>query len=229
MFSKDEFIKKQEELDIEMGKIWESPFFDGITDYDMYCKAPLKILWILKEPNNAGKNSQNGGNQREFHKDVRDYEHWQASFCNIIRVAYGILVGKKEYKEIPPINTKECMIEEDGDEFFVLDEIAIINVNKSGGGNVTPQGKLDIEYKREGVKDFLFKQINFIDPHIIINSHGVYQFFKDQVGNNEIKQIYGEQYSKIENRLIIWTSHPNRAPKESYCNNILKIVREYYL
>ena len=118
------------------------------------------------------------------------------------------------------------MIEENGDEWFVLDEIAIINVNKSGGASSTPAGKMDLEYKRDGVKDFLFRQIEFINPDIIINSHDVSQFFLDQAGNNEIKKINGEQYSMNNERLIIWTSHPNRAPKESYCNNILNIVND---
>lgn len=221
MLNNEVFQKKQDELDVEINKIWKDPFVDGITNYEMYIKAPVKILWILKEPNNKG-----GGNQREFHKDVRDYIYWKNTYLNIMRVAYGIIAGKKEFNEIPPIDTKECLIKEDGDEYFVLDEIAIINVNKSGGNSVTPIGKMDQEYRRIGVKEFLFKQIEFIDPKIIINSHGVYQFFIDQIGKNEIKQIYGEHYSVNNNRLIIWTSHPNRAPKESYCNNILRIVNE---
>ena len=220
----DEYLKHEKEMDIEMAKIWENPFLDGITNYQMYVKAPVRILWILKEPNNSGENSRKGGNQREFHKDIRDYVYWQSSYANIIRVAYGILAGKKEYNEIPPINTKECMIEENGDEWFVLDEIAIINVNKSGGASSTPAGKMDLEYKRDGVKDFLFRQIQFINPDIIINSHGVYQFFLDQAGNNEIKKINAEEYSVDNKRLMIWTGHPNRAPKEKYCNNILNIV-----
>ena len=76
----------------------------------------------------------------------------------------------------------------------------------------------------ENCRSCLLKQIEFINPEIIINSHGVYKFFIDLVGNNEIKKIHGEQYGINNNRLIIWTSHPNRAPKKNYCNNILNIV-----
>ena len=211
----DDYLKIEKEMDTEMATIWEKPYFDGITDYKLYQKTPIKLLWILKEPNGMG-----GGNHRVFHQDIRDYGRWKSTYGNIMCVAYGILDGIKTFNEIPPINTKECRIA----DAIVLDEIAIININKSGGKSTTPLGKMDIEYKRTGVKDFLFKQIEFIAPNIIINSHGVYQFFLDQVGNNEIKKVYGEQYAKNNGRLIIWTSHPNRAPKESYCNNILNIV-----
>jgi hypothetical protein len=217
MFSIEKFLTRQTELDTEMSKIWGNPYLDGITDYEKYIKAPIKILWILKEPNGMG-----GGNHRIFHKDVRDYSLWQMTFGNIMRVGYGIFEGCNNYNEIPEIDKSECLI---GD-YPILDEIAIINVNKSGGNSSTPQGKLDIEYERTGVKEFLHKQIEFINPEIIINSHGVYRFFLDQIGDNNIKVINGEKYAMVKNRLIIWTSHPNRAPKESYCNNILRIANE---
>ena len=124
------------------------------------------------------------------------------------------LVDKKESNIIPYIS--------------VLEEIAIININKSGGGSNTPSGKLDTEYKRDGVKDFLFKQIEFINPDIIINAHLVSQFFCDQVGTNEIIVTKGARYSKNHNRLLIWTRHPNRAHEISYCNSIVKIVNDNY-
>jgi len=216
MLLKDDFLRQQKELDEEISKIWEHPHFDGIADYELYKKARVKLLWILKEPSNTI-----GGNSREFCLNVKDYSpYWQNTFANIMRVAYGILDGDKDYAEIPTINEKECTI---GDS-IILDEIAIININKSGGGKITLPSKLNREYKRIGVKDFLLKQIDFISPDIIIHSHGVYQFFLDQTGGNEIKKINAEEYAVNNNRLIIWTSHPNRAEPKSYCNNILKIV-----
>jgi len=216
MLTEKEFNKQQENLDNEMSKIWEHPFVDGITEYKLYKDEPIKILWILKEPNGT-----KGGNHRELHLNVKDYySRWQNTYANIMYVGYGILEDIKKFSEIPHINKDECLIRDQG----VLDRIAIINVNKSGGGSRTPKGKMENEYKRTGVKDFLLKQIEFIAPDIIINSHGVRQFFIDQVGDNEIKKINAEEYSVNNNRLIIWTTHPNGAHQESYCNNILNIV-----
>jgi hypothetical protein len=214
--TKEEFTMQQNELDNEISKIWEHPHFDGIIHYELYQKARIKLLWILKEPSNT-----KGGNSREFCLNVKDYNpYWQNTFGNIMRVAYGILDGDKDYTEIPPINKKECTI---GDS-IILDEIAIININKSGGGKITLPGKLDREYERAGVKEFLLKQIEFIAPEIIINSHGVRPFFIDQTGGNETKKINAEEYAVNNNRLIIWTTHPTRAEPKSYCNNILNIV-----
>ena len=216
MLAKDDFLKQQNELDVEISKIWEHPHLDGITDYELYKKAPVKLLWILKEPSNTID-----GNSRESCLNVKDYSpHWQNTFGNIMRISYGILDGDKDYTEIPPINKNECTI---GDS-IILDEIAIININKSGGGKITLPGKLNREYKRAGVKEFLLKQIEFIAPEIIINSHGVRPFFIDQTGGNETKKINAEEYAINNNRLIIWTTHPNRAEPKSYCNNILNIV-----
>lgn len=168
----EEYLKIENEMDAEMATIWEKPYLDGITDFENYKKATTKLLWILKEPNSIG-----GGNQRVFHKDVRDYSRWKSTFGNIMRVSYAILEKIDEYKKIPEIDTKECTINNKP----VLNEIAIINVNKSGGGSITPSGKLDVEYRRKNVKEYLFKQIELINPQIIINTHDVYQFFKDQV------------------------------------------------
>lgn len=215
MLSNEEFVKKQNELDKRMLEIWEHPYFDGITDYEKYKKAPVKILWILKEPNGTA-----GGNHRDFHKDIRDYKRWKSTYGNIMRVAYAILHKIDDHQAIPDIDTKECTIEDSP----VLDEIAIININKSGGNSVTPAGKLNAEYRRDDVKNFLFDQIDFFSPDIIINSHGVYQFFIDQCVGASIQKINGEQYAKCGNRLVLWTSHPNRAPIKSYCNNILRIA-----
>ncbi|MDR1838236.1 MAG: hypothetical protein LBQ93_01425 [Treponema sp.] len=219
MSAKDDFLRQQNELDEEISKIWEHPHFDGIADYELYNKARVKLLWILKESSNT-----NGGNARDFFLNVKDYSpYWQNTFANIMCVAYGILDGDKDYSEIPPLDKDECRIK-DSAGAIVLDEIAIININKSGGGKITLPGKLNREYKRAGVKEFLLKQIEFISPDIIINSHGVYQFFLDQTNGNEIKKIHAEEYAVNNNRLIIWTSHPNRAEPKSYSNNILNIV-----
>jgi len=218
MLSEDEFYEKQKKLDEEIKILWEHPFFDGITEYELYKNEPIKLLWILKEPNGT-----KGGNHREFHLNVKDYySRWQNTYANIMIVGYGIREGIKYYSpEIFRINKEECLI---GNNEIVLDKIAIINVNKSGGGSRTPKGKMEEVYKRSGVKEFLLKQIEFIAPDIIINSHGVRQFFLDQTDGNEITKINGEEYAINKNRLIINTTHPNGAHRESYCNNILNIV-----
>jgi hypothetical protein len=86
MLNHEEYLEKEKELDLEMSKIWDNPRLDGITNFEKYIKAPVKILWVLKEPN-----GKRGGNHRNFHKDVRSYGLWTRTYANIMRVVYGIL------------------------------------------------------------------------------------------------------------------------------------------
>jgi hypothetical protein len=221
MLNYEEYIEKEKELDLKMSKIWDNPRLDGITDFEKYIKAPVKILWILKEPN-----EKKGGNHRNFHKDVRDYGLWTRTYANIMRVVYGILNEVYDYDNIPKIDTSECTI----DDQILLDEIAIININKSGGGSSTNQRRLEQGYEQDNKREFLKKQIEFINPEIIINSHRINKFISDQIGENNIVKIHGERFGFNNSRLIIDTSHPNTIgySNKNYCNNILSIIANNY-
>ena len=146
--SLDEIKKMENTLDEEILKIWgENAFIDGITCHEKFCNAKYKILWILKEVNEQNSKDRN---RREFHAKVQGSK----TFYNIMRVCYAILNGIETYdKKILSISKDECLI----NDSIVLDEIAIINVKKSGGGNSTPPGTIDIEYKKQDVKEFILK------------------------------------------------------------------------
>jgi hypothetical protein len=212
----EKVLKTERTLDNEILSIWgEDAFLDGITCHEKYFKAKYKILWILKEVNDRDNRNHN---RREFHAKVQGIQ----TFYNIMRVCYAILNGFERYdKKLLEISKDECLI----NNCIVLDEIAIINVKKSGGKNITPPGTISQEYLKHDVKQFLIKQIDFINPQIIINSSGVKQLFIDLSNNNYTKNN-GELYSIANNRIIIDTGHPLMAPTEYYCNQILKIVFE---
>jgi hypothetical protein len=209
-------LKLERTLDDEIFTIWgKDAFLDGITCHDKFAKAKYKILWILKEVNDRDNRNHN---RREFHAQVQGVQ----TFYNIMRVCYAILNNIERYdKKLLAISKDECLI----NNCIVLDEIAIINVKKSGGRNITMPGTIDREYLKQDVKSFLIKQIDFINPQIIINSSGVKQLFIDLSNGNYLKDN-GELYSIANNRIIIDTGHPLMAPTEYYCNQILKIVFE---
>jgi len=214
----DEILRKEKALDAEVLNIWgENAFLDGITCYEKFIKAKYRILWILKEVNNTN-NKEKEHNRRKYHYSVQGSK----TFYNIMRVCYAIFNSIEKYdKKLLAISKDECLI----NDSIVLDEIAIINVKKSGGNSITIPGSIDREYKKQGVKQFLMKQIDFINPHIIINSSRVLQLYKDLCNDNYSK-INGELYSIYNNRLIIDTGHPLMAPTKYYCDQILKIVFE---
>jgi hypothetical protein len=231
--TKDDFLKQQAELDKEMKKIWGNPSLDGITCYEEYQKTPIKILWILKEPH--GDSEKN--TYRDFLSNPKNYyPHWMQTQGNIMRVSYAILVNADEkaviiddFNKIPKINTDDCEIEPGNN---ILEAIAVINLKKKPGGKRTDHRVLEREYRRDGVRDFLLKQIEFINPKVIINCHRVMDFINDQLGGNVLNKINGEGYGFNDGRLIINTGHPNvhgTTTNENYCNNILNIVNDKIL
>jgi hypothetical protein len=228
--SKEEYLIKEKELDNKIKTIWLNPFLDGITNYDLYSKASIKLLWILKEPN--GRNNSESRDMRIYHADVSGYDYWQVTFRNMIRIGHAIIDGIYEFNDIPPINYSNATIGQE--ELVILDDIAIINVNKTGGGSSSDQIFLNNEYERRGVKELLFEQIELINPQIIINSHHVEKFFKDQIGDSEILRKNTQGLANFayteDRRLIIFTDHPGQRnySDKVYCDNIISIVNNYF-
>lgn len=181
---------------------------DGINLPDRYDKAKKKILWILKEANdNSGKG---GWDLRAFQRDgVTDYPKWSRTYSKIIQVSYGILYNKQCFNELP--NVRESL--------DVLQEIAFINVKKTGG-NATANYKAINEFYGQTF-DLLHKQIELISPDIIINSSRVWQLFKYLVSNEYLG--FGDScYGWGKNCFVINTFHPNaRITHEKYFNEIM--------
>jgi hypothetical protein len=90
--------------------------------------------------------------------------------------------------------------------------------------------ELEQEYEQDNKREFLKKQIEFINPEIIINSHRINKFISDQIEENNIIKIHGERFGFNNSRLIIDTSHPNTIgySNKNYCNNILSIIANNY-
>jgi hypothetical protein len=223
--TKEEFEKKDLELDEEMDQIWgKGANVDGIACFEEYQKASPKILWILKEPNGEGDWSY-----KDFLIDISKCGNSQVmqTYGRITEVSYGMLKGITEYDKEKLRSTGKGRIAGE----YVIGNIAVINVKKTGGKSGTQPGTIKDEYVRNGVKDFLLKQIEFIAPDIIINCYGycygeAWQFFLDQAGVSG-KYSGGTQYLIKNKRLYIWTSHPNRAKAVSYFNTLLKIFNEW--
>ncbi len=162
-------FKTENEFDSIISQEWGEPvIWDGITNLEKYMKSSPKILWILKEGNEHEKRNRN---HREFHQNVTDYPNWKSTYKNIILSTYGILQNL-EYKELPPLNNDATI----GTE-IVLDEIALINVNKNGGGGHENHTIIEFNYTKH--KAILLQQIEGINPDVIINCSRVSRLFND--------------------------------------------------
>jgi hypothetical protein len=134
--------------------IFDSDFYpDGIINESLYdsCKPGHRILVIAKEPN-ASNHDQNG--DRSF---ITEWDNKKAEYpfaCRISEWVYGIL------HDFPAYDLMK------GQTLEYLRHISFMNVKKSGG-----KGFADRENIYEMVskhKEYIIKEINIINPDIII-------------------------------------------------------------
>ena len=109
---------------------------DGAVDAARYAAAPRRVVWLLREPNVAAAwDTPPGGGEngprdlRRFYRErLFAYPRWAATGAALVRASYGLLHGE------PPT----ALWEPGGARAFAdaLRDVAIVNVNKFGGGAV---------------------------------------------------------------------------------------------
>lgn len=220
-------FKTENEFDPIIKEEWGLPIvYDGITNIKEYEKASVKILWILKEGNEHTK--QNERDHRDFHTNVAEYyAGWKLTYKNIILPTYGIL-HNFEYKDLPALNDDATVNDE-----YVLNTIALINVNKKGGGSTANVSIIEENYAEH--KDVLLQQIEGISPDVIINCSRVNRLFDDVCKNYNLSKKkydfrpefdYVVDYAENSEKLLINYWHPGaHMTDEAYQKQILAIYK----
>ncbi len=180
---------------------------DGIVDYETFNKQPLKILWILKEANNYK------GDLREFYKNPTVYSKWKATYLSVLQVSSGLLYNNNDFDSL----------KFDTDVFR---KIALININKAGGGSrANWKGLID---KYQLFKGLIIQQMRLINPDVVIfgNVFGLMwnEMKNFHINDDETKYKMNEIYkNKIKthcnsHRIFIETYHPGqyRITKKLY-------------
>ena len=85
----ESFYDFQKKLDEKIYQIDENAFVDGIINFEKYSANPLKILWILKDPNSYEE-------KQDWRKELKEISNgnlgaFRNTFENIIYITYGIL------------------------------------------------------------------------------------------------------------------------------------------
>lgn len=247
IFSKQKSTKKMitqqqvRDLNIETIKEYGTNVqLDGIINLGIYNATQPKILWVLKEGNwgddyfdteedHNDKTDEVINNiikkyyEDDYYSDVTVYPKWRASFENIFYISHGIIEGVSKYDDMSNIDNKAHI-----DGKYYLNNIAFINIKKNPGGSRANSSRIAESYNRH--KDFILKQINTINPDIIINCSGVESLTLD-LAEGAIKN-HERNFVATTNRLIINAYHPmhpmfkNENPE--YVDNLLSIVKDHY-
>jgi len=220
----ESFYEFQKKLDEKIYEIDENAFVDGIINIEKYSVNPLKILWILKEPNSTEEKLS----WRDEIKLITSYNGnlgaFEKTFANIVYISYG-LINKKKWDEINWIADEPEIVN-------VLEEIAFININKSPGGSSSNDSFLEQQYQNF-YKEIVKEQIINFKPNIIIGGNTIKFLYED------LKQMYPSLKferniastnlgisTSIEDNLIVFDAyHPQYyksiEDKKQYCNDII--------
>ncbi len=186
--------ERLEEINQNLIKENDYPVLDGITNYDQFGKSGLKILWIMKEANQS--KGQHQDDLRVFHRNVKGYARWRRTYKIIIKSTYGIL-HHLNFDDVPD----ESNISD------VLNEIAFINVKKTGGGSSSNWTTIAEHYNKN--KNLILEQITCIEPDIIINASRV-EDLSNILAISEWRQVEAFKVAKAKNAIIIHAYHPNQ-------------------
>jgi len=221
---KDDYISRKDELfDLWKKKYLNKEFnhielphdfdvennfvYDGILDFDIFEQQHPKILFLLKETfggftNISGKMYINEGSSNDFWPNVA---RWKIALKEIYKkpdekpdfYSYGELIKRYGY----------------------IDDIALVNIKKIDL-NLRGSNNKDIDKFAKEDKDFLKKQIEIINPHIIFcgGTFDSYEIMYDYEQMTEIQRIsfvksgktYKESCFLHNNRLVIDYFHPHQ-------------------
>ena len=171
---------------------------DGAVDSVQYSSEPLKLLWVLREPNGSDFDYQ------KFLKDPTEYNRWKSSFGLLVKSSYGILNNVINVSEIPsdPLEI-----------FKIMRRIAVINIKKSGGSSII--NKSEMAKLAKGNCDYLFNQIQSLSPNFVILGGT-----KDYIRVDVLDDI-----SKISKVISVYHPNQRRIPHAKYISDLMDSFR----
>lgn len=178
---------------------------DGIVDLESWSKAPVKLMFVLKETNGEAENID----VRQRIKDASiKITGWRKSrvLQRVGRWAFGLLNYQDGIIPNYPAN--------DGVIYQSPLSVAYVNLLKRNGGSVTGSKRLDIAVDR--CQDLIRDQIDLINPDIVVLC-GTYGPMKRHVCQGMQKKSH--RVHQDDNRTYINAFHPaarNISSKELY-------------
>lgn len=227
------------------------PIPDGITNPDLYSEAPIKILFVLKEPYDIyeredGTIGQGGWahdeylNELTFEEIYTPQRYFQKRTEKRVSKLISCIFRDITLPQLLKANLTPDEVMKD------FRSIAWINVGKfpASNGTISPSRRVQLQYNFW--KEILFKQINAFNPEIIIFGR-TFGFFYEDLKKSLGENLQGPFCSGItyywkdtkNKRLLIQTYHPSfrylrdelgvslgRYSEEIYIDSIVKAISE---
>ncbi len=226
----DDFFKYLRDIQADLIHDSRQITIDGPIEPE-YFQQDQRILWVLKEPHGGGGESLVSYVQRQNNPDKdrfadqagkQRYSHWFVTYGKIIKVSKLLLEPSENEEKVLTSNPRKY---ED-----ILDKVAIINLNKFGGGATVSENYPEI-FKMH--KDLICWQLENLEPDIIICGNTFPLLYKT---------IFGEEYHKPEilspsnvkypsykdekGAIYVSAYHPAcRKKAQAYHDNILKATK----
>jgi hypothetical protein len=208
------------------------PILDGVVDPEKYLSAKYKILWILKEPyddfDDDGVPFGGGWDLKEVLKSknsIQEYSGGKPTFKPMLYTSWGILNNFCLWDDMDDAEKVPSMVE-------ALKSIAYINVKKIPGHKSSYYKVIHEAYNQH--KDILLKQIDYINPDIIIGGSTIGLFLNDLgISRNDTIRHNGLNYFIKDGKIFIEAYHPAQrtsstgVTQEMYCNDIITAVQKW--
>ena len=204
----------------------DEPIYDGVCDIKGYAEAPIKVMWVLKEPwEKREKDEVLGG--WPIWEPWTDATQMNPVWKTMMYVMYGINTGTP-YHQMPSVN----------DEMLkMLKSSAYINISKMPGKTTSTSMNAPYEQWRE----IILKQIEGYKPDVIIfgNTYdGLFDqedFAKNAKWAEELSSPGFVEANVSEGTLLINAWHPSpmrvvshpEVTEEVYVDTIVNAVRGF--
>lgn len=205
------------------------PIFDGIIEPEKYLKAKFKILWILKQPYaefDEEDGTPYGGDWDlkgllKSRTSIHDFKSGKPTFKPMIYSSWGILNNFCLFGDMDNVEDDPSMLN-------ALKSVAYINVQKLPGYKHTHPSICNNAYKT--YKEILLKQIELINPEIIIGGGTLHHFVSDlHLSDVSANKQGNTKYFIKDNKIYIQAYHPSQrtVSSEQYCNEIILAVKTW--
>lgn len=210
----------------ELVKKDSSAFFvaDGIVSEEGWKRAPVRVLYLLKEVNGADAE----WDERDYLANYNDKDAYikthSPTIDMLIKWQFGIAdAGKSSWSEVEKqLQNKEL-------QSILLKQICLVNIKKTAGGGVVDWDQFDAYFSNTCNHEFLRQQLFLYNPQIVICGGTAWHLcqIKGWNYNNWQQTTRGIRYYKEANVTYIEFCHPNnRGPKNMIYYALIDALKE---